>query len=194
MKKLTVDDLFTLERYARERPALRAQVLEHKQRRQLPIGPNMTWLFEDRLTIRYQVQEMLRIERIFEPEAIAEELGSYNPLIPDGSNLKATLLVEFPDEAERRVRLTQLRGVEDRCYLQVAGMPAVYAIADEDLERENDEKTSAVHFLRFDFTADMIARLRAGAGLAAGVDHASYQHRIDRLPPATVNALLADLE
>jgi Protein of unknown function (DUF3501) len=194
MKKLTADDLFTLERYARERPAMRERVLLHKKRRQLPIGPNMTWLFEDRLTIQYQVQEMLRIERIFEPEAIAEELGSYNPLIPDGSNLKATLLVEFPDEAVRRVRLTQLRGVEDRCYLQVAGLPLVYAIADEDLERENDEKTSAVHFLRFEFTADMIARLRAGATLAAGVDHVSYTHRIDSLTPETLNALLADLE
>jgi Protein of unknown function (DUF3501) len=194
MRKLTVEDLFTLERYARERPAMRERVLLHKKRRQLPVGPNMTWLFEDRLTIQYQVQEMLRIERIFEPEAIAEELGSYNPLIPDGSNLKATLLVEFPEEAVRRVRLTQLRGVEDRCYLQVAGLPAVHAIADEDLERENDEKTSAVHFLRFEFTADMIARLRSGATLAAGVDHASYTHRIDALPPETLNALLADLE
>jgi hypothetical protein len=194
MHKLAVEDLLSLERYARERQAMRSQVLAHKRPRQLAVGPNMTWSFEDRLTIAYQVQEMLRIERIFEPEGIAEELLTYNPLIPDGSNLKATLLIEFPDEAERRRRLAQLRGVEDRCYLQVAGMPIVYAIADEDLERENDEKTSAVHFLRFEFTADMIARLRRGADLAAGVDHDSYQHRFDVLPAETHKSLLADLE
>jgi hypothetical protein len=147
MNKLTVEDLFSLERYARERPAFRTRVLEHKRDRQLAVGPHVTWLFEDRLTMQYQVQEMLRAERIFEPEGIAEELESYNPMIPDGTNWKVTLLIEYPNEAERRERLTQLKGIEDRCWVQVTGQQRVFAIADEDLERENEEKTSAVHFL-----------------------------------------------
>src|SRR4029077_6585326 len=138
MNKLSVEDLMSLERYARERPAFRTRVLEHKRHRQLAVGPHVTWLFEDRLTMQYQVQEMLRTERIFEPEGIAEELESYNPMIPDGTNWKVTLLIEFPDEQERRRELTQMRGIEDRCWVQVAGQPRVAAIADEDLEREND--------------------------------------------------------
>src|SRR5262249_30398040 len=138
--------------------------------------PNVTWLFEDRLTIQYQVQEMLRAERIFEPEGIEEELESYNPLIPDGHNWKVTLLIEFPDESERRRQLAQLKGVEDRCWVQVVGHEQVFAIADEDLERENDEKTSSVHFLRFELNAAMIAALRAGVELAVGVDHESYSY------------------
>src|SRR6516165_3749130 len=153
-----------LEQYARERPAFRARVLQHKAERQLPVGPNATWAFEDRLTVQYQVQEMLRAERIFEPQGIEEELGAYNPLIPDGSNWKVTLLLEFaPDERPRA--LAELRGVEDRCWIQVAGQARVFAIADEDLERENDTKTSAVHFLRFELGAPMIASLRADANL-----------------------------
>src|ERR1700756_4206859 len=140
MDKLAVSDLLGLERYARERSAFRTKVLEHKRPRQLAVGPHTTWLFEDRLTVQYQVQEMLRAERIFEPEGIEEELGSYNPLIPDGGNWKVTLLIEFPDEAERRRRLAELKGIEDRCWVQAQGHERVLAIADEDLERENAEK------------------------------------------------------
>src|SRR5215475_1577821 len=168
MNKLSVNDLFSLERYARERPAFRGKVLEHKRARQLAVGPHTTWLFEDRLTIQYQVQEMLRAERIFEPEGIEEELASYNPLIPDGHNWKATLLIEFPDEQERRRELAKLKGIEDRCWVQVKGHEKVYAIADEDLERENDEKTSSVHFLRFELSPAMISGLRGGAELGVG--------------------------
>jgi Protein of unknown function (DUF3501) len=193
MDKLTVDELFTLERYARERPAFRARVLEHKRDRQLAVGPHVTWLFEDRLTMQYQVQEMLRAERIFEPEGIAEELESYNPMIPDGSNWKVTLLIEYPNEAERRERLTQLKGIEDRCWVQVTGEPRVFAIADEDLERENEEKTSAVHFLRFELTPAMIAALRAGAELGVGIDHPGYSHAVAPVRAAVRASLLADL-
>jgi hypothetical protein len=190
--KLAVADLFSLERYARERSAFRSQVLSHKRDRQLAVGPNVTWLFEDRLTIQYQVQEMLRAERIFEPEGIQEELESYNPLIPDGSNWKATLLIEFPDEQQRRQELTRLKGIEDRCWVQVGGSERVYAIADEDLERENEEKTSAVHFLRFELTAPMITALREGAALGAGIDHDHYRHTIAAVGAATRSSLIAD--
>jgi hypothetical protein len=192
MNKLSVSDLLSLERYARERPAFRAKVLEHKRARQLAVGPNTTWLFEDRLTIQYQVQEMLRVERIFEPEGIEEELSSYNPLIPDGRNLKVTLLIEFPDEHERRRELAQLKGIEARAWVQAAGHERVFAIADEDLERENDEKTSSVHFLRFELTPAMIASLRGGAELSAGIDHDHYRHMMGPLDAATRQALIAD--
>jgi len=193
MNKLTVGDLFSLERYARERPAFRTKVLEHKRDRQIGVGPHVTWLFEDRLTMQYQVQEMLRAERIFEPEGIAEELESYNPMIPDGSNWKVTLLIEYPDESERRQMLTQLKGIEDRCWVQVTGQERVFAIADEDLERENDEKTSAVHFLRFELAATMVAALRGGADLAVGIDHPRYNQAIQPVPAAVRTSLLADL-
>jgi len=192
VNKLAVSDLFSLERYARERPAFRARVLEHKRDRQLAVGPHVTWLFEDRLTVQYQVQEMLRAERIFEPEGIEEELESYNPLIPDGSNWKVTLLIEFPDESERRRQLALLRGIEDRCWVQVAGSERVFAIADEDLERENEEKTSAVHFLRFELTGPMIAALRGGAGLGVGIDHERHQHTIQPIGEASRTSLVAD--
>ena len=193
MQKLTAAELFGLEHYARERAAFRARVLEHKRHRQLAVGPNMTWCFEDRLTIQYQIQEMLRVERIFEPEGIAEELAAYNPLIPDGTNWKATLLIEFPEVTERQRQLAQLKGVERRCWVEVGGYAAVYALSDEDLERENAQKTSAVHFLRFELTAAMIGALRAGAPLAAGVDHEHYSHRVSPVPEAVRAALLADL-
>jgi hypothetical protein len=192
VKKLSVTDLFSLERYARERPAFRTRVLEHKRDRQLAVGPHVTWLFEDRLTVQYQVQEMLRAERIFEPEGIEEELESYNPLIPDGGNWKVTLLIEFPDESERRRQLALLKGIEDRCWVQVAGCERVFAIADEDLERENEEKTSAVHFLRFELTAPMISALRGGAGLGVGIDHEHYQHVIEPVRAASRTSLIAD--
>jgi hypothetical protein len=191
MEKLAVTDLMSLEQYARERPAFRARVLRHKVQRTLAVGPNCTWLFEDRLTVQYQVQEMLRTERIFEPHGIAEELAAYNPLIPDGRNWKVTLLLEF-DPAERPAALARLKGVEDRCFMQVARLERVFAIADEDLERENAEKTSAVHFLRFELTAAMVAALNSGGALGAGVDHPHYPHEV--VVPASVrDALVADL-
>jgi hypothetical protein len=193
MNKLSVSDLFSLERYARERPTFRSQVLEHKRARQIAVGPHTTWLFEDRLTVQYQVQEMLRVERIFEPEGIDEELSSYNPLIPDGQNWKATMLIEFPDEDERRRELAKMKGIEDRAWVQVSGHERVYAIADEDLERENDEKTSSVHFLRFELTPPMIAALRGGANLGAGIDHDHYRHSVPAVSAATRQALVADL-
>jgi hypothetical protein len=192
MNKLSVSELFSLERYARERPAFRTRVLEHKRDRQLAVGPHVTWLFEDRLTVQYQVQEMLRAERIFEPEGIEEELESYNPLIPDGSNWKVTLLIEYPDESERRRELAQLKGIEDRCWVQVVGHERIFAIADEDLERENEEKTSAVHFLRFELTDPMIAALRGGTELAVGIEHEHYEHVIRPLPEPTRISLIAD--
>jgi len=193
MNQLAAADLLSLEQYARQRSDFRARVMDHKRTRQLAVGPNATWCFEDRLTVQYQVQEMLRIERIFEPEGIAEELGAYNPLIPDGRNWKATLLIEFPDAEERKVQLAKLRGIEDRCWVQVQGHERVFAIADEDLERENDEKTSAVHFLRFELQAAMTSALGSGAALAVGMDHDAYRHAIDPVSPAVRTALAADL-
>jgi len=192
VNKLSATDLMSLEQYARERPAFRARVLQHKAQRQLAVGPNATWLFEDRLTVQYQVQEMLRTERVFEPQGIAEELDAYNPLIPDGRNWKVTLLLEF-DAAERPRALAELKGIEDRCWVQVSGQERVFAIADEDLERENDEKTSSVHFLRFELTLPMITSLRGGATLAVGVDHDHYPHAIEAVSAATRQALIADL-
>lgn len=194
MKKLTTSDLMTLEQYARERNGFRTRIIEHKRRRQLQVGPNTTWCFEDRMTVHYQVQEMLRAERIFEPEGIAEELAAYNPLIPDGRNWKVTLLVEFPDPEIRRVRLAELKGVEDRCWVQVADFGRVLAIADEDLERENDEKTSSVHFLRFELSDAMVAALRGGARLAVGIDHPAYSHAVDSVGEAVRESLLGDLD
>jgi hypothetical protein len=192
MQKLLETDLLSLERYSRERPDFRARVIAHKKNRQLNVGPNTMWLFEDRLTVQYQVQEMLRTERIFEAEGIAEELAAYNPLIPDGRNWKATLLIEFPDPEVRRVQLEKLRGIEDRCWVRVAGFDRRFAIADEDLERENEVKTSAVHFLRFELEEPMVAALRGGAALAVGVDHPHYQHELT-VTEYVLAALLADL-
>jgi hypothetical protein len=192
MNKLEHTDLMTLEQYARERPTFRTRVIAHKTARKVPVGPNTTWLFEDRLTIQYQVQEILRTERIFEPEGIADELEAYNPLIPDGRNWKVTLLVEFADPITRPGHLAKLKGIEDRCYVQVADFARVYAIADEDLERENETKTSSVHFLRFELSDAMVAALRSRAKLSIGIDHESYAHANDALPDATRAALLAD--
>jgi Protein of unknown function (DUF3501) len=193
MQKLTPDDLFSLERYSRERVEFRARVMAHKKNRQVNVGPNVTWLFEDRLTVQYQVQEMLRTERIFESEGIAEELAAYNPLVPDGRNWKATLLIEYPDPEIRRVALEKLRGIEDRCWVQAGDLPRIYAIADEDLERENQTKTSAVHFLRFELGAADASTLKGGATLSVGIDHPDYSHA---LAPVTDNiraSLLTDL-
>ena len=191
--KLRPEDLFSLEQYAKQRPEFRPKVIAHKRSRTLQCGPNATWCFEDRLTVQYQVQEMLRIERIFEAEGIADELGAYNPLIPDGSNWKVTLLIEFPEVEQRRVALARMKGIEDRCWVQVAGHERVFAIADEDLERENDEKTSSVHFLRFELTPAMVAAAKGGAPVSIGMDHDSYRHAIDPLPQAARDALVRDL-
>ena len=194
MQKLSRQDLMTLEQYSVERPRLRAEIIAHKQLRTVQVGPNMTWLFEDRATIRYQVLEMLRVERIFEAAGIQDELDAYNPLIPSSSNWKATLLLEFPDPAARQVALSKLIGVEDRCWVRVSEMERVFAIADEDLERENAEKTSAVHFLRFELSPTMIGAAQSGASLSVGVDHQNYRHSIAPLPAAVRDALLLDLE
>ena len=193
MQKLTADDLLSLERYHKERPRMRAEVLAHKRHRQAPIGPNLTLYFEDRMTMRYQVQEMLRAERIFEAEAIAEELDAYNPLIPDGTNLKATMMLEYPDVAERRAALERLKGVEDSVYLEVGSLGRVFAHADEDLERSDESKTSAVHFLRFELDPGMCAALKGGASLVFGVDHASYRHEL-RASAEMRGSLAADLD
>jgi hypothetical protein len=193
MQKLAESDLLSLERYSRERTDFRARVMAHKRNRQVHVGPNTMWLFEDRLTVQYQVQEMLRTERIFESEGIAEELSAYNPLIPDGSNWKVTFLIEYPDAEVRRVQLERLKGIEDRCWVQVAGFDPVFAIADEDLERENDVKTSAVHFLRFELTEPMALSLKSGAALSIGIDHPNYQHQISPAADNVRAALVADL-
>lgn len=174
MPAIARDSLMSLEQYARERPQFRARVIAHKRERTLHLGEHVTLLFEDELTVRYQVQEMLRIERTFEEAGILDELGAYNPLIPDGSNFKATMLIEYPDEQQRTQNLARLIGIEDTVWMQVDGFPPVSAIADEDLERENAVKTSAVHFLRFELTAEMKRALVEGAALSVGVDHPHY--------------------
>ncbi|HUQ73902.1 MAG TPA: DUF3501 family protein [Burkholderiales bacterium] len=186
------ESLLSLEAYARERNAFRARVIEHKKHRTVHLGEHITLLFEDELTIRYQVQEMLRIERIFEDAGIQGELDAYNPLVPDGHNWKATMLIEYPDEAERKRMLERLKGVEDRVWVQVQGFERVAPIADEDLERENDEKTSSVHFLRFELAPPMRDALRQGAGLTVGVDHPAYSATA-QLGPRVRAALAADL-
>lgn len=178
-EKIRPDSLMTLEAYAKARKEFRAKVIAHKKNRTVALGNHLTLIFEDEITIRYQVQEMLRVERIFEEEGIRDELGAYNPLIPDGSNWKATMLIEYPDVDERHAMLALLKGIEDQVWVQVAGSDRVYAAADEDLERENEEKTSAVHFLRFELTPAMKRALADGAGLGIGVDHPAYSANID---------------
>lgn len=190
--KLQASDLHSLEQYSKLRPELRRQVIEHKKLRTIAIGPNATFCFEDRITVQYQIQEMLRVERIFEADGINDELQTYNPLIPDGRNWKATLLLEFPDAEERKVQLGKLRGVEDRCWMQVGEQPRVWAIADEDLERQNDEKTSAVHFLRFELTDAMAQQAKAGGVINVGVDHDNYRFST-LLSPASRDSLTSDL-
>ncbi len=193
MEKLTRDDLFSLEKYAEVRSSFRAEVLAHKKNRQLPLGTNATLYFEDRLTMQYQIQEMLRIERIFEAQGIAEELDAYNPLIPDGSNWKATFMVEFPDTEERRSMLARLVDVENRVWLRVGEGDVIRPIADEDLDRSDDDKTSAVHFLRFELSPEQAAELQGGARLSAGIDHENYTVDVDPVPDNVKAALIADL-
>ena len=190
---LKASDLYSLEQYSKLRVDMRTKVIEHKKNRTVHIGPNVTWMFEDRTTVLYQVQEMLRVEKIFEEAGIQEELDTYNPLIPDGSNWKATFLVEYVDVEERKHALSQLIGIEDRCWVQVNEFARVYAIADEDLERENADKTSAVHFLRFELSAVMCTAAQAGAAINMGVDHQNYQHALTPLPEFIRSALVKDL-
>ena len=193
MNKLTREDLWKLEDYARERNAFRTRVIAHKKARTVHLGPHLTLIFEDRMTVQYQVQEMLRIERIFEPDAIDEELGTYNPLIPDGANLKATMLIEYDDVELRKRELEKLRGIEDRIELVAGTHAPVQAIADEDLDRSNETKTSAVHFLRFELSPRLVAGLREGQPLACAVAHPHYAARVT-VDPAVRKALLADLD
>lgn len=192
MPRIERKSLLGLEAYARERAAFRARVMAHKQRRTVTLGEHLRLIFEDELTMRYQVQEMLRAERIFEESGIQEELDAYNPLVPDGRNFKATLMLEYPDPEERRRELARLKGIEDRVWMEVEGMPRVGAIADEDLERENEEKTSSVHFLRFDLDEPAAQALKRGAALSLGVDHPRYRASV-LLPAEVREALVKDL-
>ena len=193
MPQITRESLMTLEAYARARPEFRARVMAHKKHRTLALGSHVTLIFEDELTIRYQIQEMLRAERIFEEEGIQGELDAYNPLVPDGSNWKATMMIEYPEVQERQRMLTRLIGIEDKVWMKVEGYERVYAIADEDLERDNEEKTSSVHFLRFELDRAMVEALKGGARLSAGIGHPEYDVSIADVDPAARGALAQDL-
>jgi Protein of unknown function (DUF3501) len=193
MPQIARESLMTLEAYAKQRKDFRAKVIAHKKVRTVHVGEHVTLQFEDELTIRYQVQEMLRIERIFEEGGIQEELDAYNPLIPDGSNLKATMMIEYPDPAERQRMLARLKGIEDRTWVQVEGCERVYAVADEDLERENADKTSSVHFLRFELGDEMRKALKYGVGIAVGIDHPEYRASVEALAPGVRASLVSDL-
>lgn len=193
MNKLTLGDLHTLEAYAMLRSEFRARVMEHKKHRRLPLGEHVTLIFEDRLTMQYQIQEMLRVERIFEEQGILDELNAYNPLIPDGSNWKATMMIEYEDEEERHLALQRLVGIEDQTWIQIGDADPVRAIADEDIERSTESKTSSVHFLRFELPADMIAALKSGAFLRAGVSNTHYSHTAEA-SEAMRESLIADLD
>ena len=190
---LTRQDLWSLEDYAAKRPEYRKQVMEHKIHRQVALGPNATLYFEDRLTIKYQIQEMLRIEKVFEAAGIEEELEAYNPLIPDGSNWKATFMIEYEDPEIRAAQLAKMIGIEDLVWVQVDGFDKVWSIANEDLERSNDEKTSSVHFMRFELNADMVAALKSGSALSMGAEHSVYTYNL-QLPDETRASLINDLD
>lgn len=194
MQKLTRDDLYSLEQYAGLRDEFRGKVLEHKRNRRLELGTNAALYFENRMTMQYQIQEMLRIERIFEAAGINEELEAYNPLIPDGSNWKATFMVEFPEVEERRAMLAQLVDIENRVFVQVGDMERSFGVADEDLDRSDEKKTSAVHFLRFELSTEMVAALKDGAKLTAGIDHENYQVEISPVAENIRLSLLGDLD
>ncbi len=194
MQKLTRDDLMSLEQYAERRPQFRAEMRAYKKHRVVPVGPNATLHFEDRKTMHYQVQEMLHAEKIFDRAGIEDELATYNPLIPDGSNWKVTFMMEYDDPEERRRRLAELVGIEDRVWVRVDGFDPVWAIADEDLERETEEKTSSVHFLRFELTPEMVAAAKAGAPIGVGIEHPKYSHQVDPLPEEVRASLVRDLD
>jgi len=192
--KLTREDLWSLEQYAEKRNDFRAQVMEHKKSRQVAIGPNATLYFEDRMVMQYQVQEMLRIERIFEKDAIQEELDAYNPLIPDGSNWKATFMLEYPDIEQRKQELARLLGIEKKVWVRVGDLDKVYPVANEDLERETEEKTSSVHFLRFELSPEMVAAAKSGVTISMGIDHDAYKHTVDPVAENIRQSLVADLD
>ena len=194
MQKLTRDDLYSLEKYAEVRPAFRTEVMAHKKNRQLAIGPNVTLYFEDRTVMHYQIQEILRAERVFEAEAIEEELETYNSMIPDGPNWKATFMIEFAEEAERRQALASMIGIESQVWVKVNGFDEVIPVSDEDLERENENKTSSVHFMRFELSSAMVAALKQGGALSAGVHHPAYEHTIDPVPQHIRDSLVSDLD
>lgn len=193
MHPLRREDIYSLEDYSEARNEFRAKVLEHKKKRKVAVGQNATLYFEDRLTIHYQIQEMLRVERIYEKKGIEEELAAYNPLIPDGTNLKATLMLEYEDVDERRQQLAKLIGIEDRVWVRVGDGERIFAIADEDMDREDENKTSSVHFLRFELEPDYVKRAKSGADIYVGIDHPNYRQSVDPLPPAVRDALVADL-
>jgi hypothetical protein len=193
MTKVTRESLMTLEAYSKARPELRQQIIAHKKLRSVHLGEHVNLLFEDEKTIRYQIQEMLRVEKIFDEEGIQHELESYAPLIPDGSNFKATMLIEYGDEKARKAALAKMHGIERQVWVQVEGSAKVFAIADEDLERENEQKTSSVHFLRFELTPDMAAALKYGVSLSIGVTHPAYSATVSPLSNEQRNALVADL-
>ena len=193
MAVITAESLMSLEQYSKARRDFRTKVLAHKKNRTVQLGEHITLVFEDELTMRYQIQEMLRVERIYEEQGIRDELDAYNPLVPDGSNWKATMLIEYPNVEERRLALAKLIGIEDRVWIGIAGHSRVYAIADEDLERENEEKTSSVHFLRFELTPPMKQALKDGADLAVGVDHPNYKASVDAVAAGVRSSLLNDL-
>lgn len=192
MSKLQRSDLMSLEEYATQRVAFRDKVMAHKKTRHIHLGEHATLYFEDRLTMQYQVQEMLRVERIFEEESIMEELNAYNPLIPDGKNLKATFMIEYTDEDERREALAKMIGIEDKVWVQVDGFAKVYAIADEDMERDTEEKTSAVHFLRFEFDDDMVAAAKKSTNIAMGIEHTAYTQILNPISNESKSSLVAD--
>lgn len=194
MQKLTREDLYSLEAYSEKRSEFRAQVMAHKKDRRVALGSHAALYFEDRMTMQYQVQEMLRVERIFEAEGIEEELGAYNPLIPDGRNWKATFMIEYTDVEERQQALARLVGIEDHVWVQVQGHERVWAIADEDLERDSEEKTSSVHFLRFELTDPMVADLKNGSALAMGIEMDAFRQQMDPVPENIRAALVQDLD
>jgi hypothetical protein len=194
MKKLQKDDLYSLEQYAAIRPDFRTRIMVHKKNRVVPIGPNATFHFEDHMTIQYQVQEMLRAERIFETEGIQGELDVYNPLVPDGANWKVTFMIEYAEVEERQTQLARMHGIEELCWVRVEGFDPVYAIADEDLERENVEKTSAVHFLRFELKPEMVAAAKNNTPIFMGIDHEAYHHEVTPLAEHHRASLVADLD
>ncbi|MFQ5994716.1 MAG: DUF3501 family protein [Acidiferrobacterales bacterium] len=193
MNRLKREDLYTLEEYAQMRSQFRARVMEHKKHRQVQVGPHARLFFEDRLTMHYQVQEMLRAERIFERDGIDGELDAYNPLIPDGTNWKATLMIEYEDAQERRQNLTRMVGIEGRVWVKVDGFEQVWAIADEDLERDTADKTSSVHFLRFELTRPMVQAVKDGAVISIGVNHEVYEHKVDQVAQPVRESLAQDL-
>ncbi|MCM0034862.1 MAG: DUF3501 family protein [Burkholderiaceae bacterium] len=193
MSKITRESLMTLEAYHKARPEMRKQAIEERRKRSVRLGEHLNLLFENELLMRYQVQEMLRVEKIFDDEGIQDELGAYNPLVPDGSNFKATMMLEYPNESERRLALSKLLGVEHKMFVQVEGQPRVYAIANEDLDRTTADKTSSVHFMRFELTPEMKKSLKAGAQMMVGCDHKEYPMHVETLPDDTLASLVNDL-